>query len=63
MLWIIAIVNFIYAPLMIFLRNPPGKDEKQVRDTGCLFSPPRMPTRWAILKMFFFILLFLMVDL
>jgi len=30
MLWIIAIINFIYAPLMIFLRNPPGKDEKQV---------------------------------
>jgi len=30
MLWIIAIMNFIYAPLMIFLRNPPGKDEKQV---------------------------------
>ena len=31
MLWIIAIINFIYAPLMIFLRNPPGKEEKQVR--------------------------------
>ena len=30
MLWIIAIINFIYAPLMIFLRNPPGKEEKQV---------------------------------
>jgi len=30
MLWIIAIVNFVYAPLMIFLRNPPGKQEKQV---------------------------------
>ncbi len=32
MLWIIAIVNFLYAPLMVFLRNPPAtKDEKQVR--------------------------------
>ena len=30
MLSIIGIVNFIYAPLMCFLRNPPGKDEKQV---------------------------------
>jgi len=30
MLWIIAIINFIYAPLMVFLRNPPGKEEKQV---------------------------------
>jgi DHA1 family solute carrier family 18 vesicular amine transporter 1/2 len=29
MLWIIAIVNFLYAPLLLFLRNPPGKDEKQ----------------------------------
>jgi len=32
MLWIIAIVNVIYAPMMIFLRNPPAKEEKQVRD-------------------------------
>jgi len=30
MLWIIAIINFIYAPMMVFLRNPPGKEEKQV---------------------------------
>ncbi|XP_064600274.1 synaptic vesicular amine transporter-like isoform X2 [Liolophura sinensis] len=28
MLWTIAIVNVVYAPLMIFLRNPPGKEEK-----------------------------------
>ena len=30
MLWIIAIVNLIYAPFLFFLRNPPGKEEKQV---------------------------------
>uniref|UniRef100_T1IIX5 Major facilitator superfamily (MFS) profile domain-containing protein n=1 Tax=Strigamia maritima TaxID=126957 RepID=T1IIX5_STRMM len=29
MLFGIAILNFIYAPLLIFLRNPPGRDEKQ----------------------------------
>lgn len=32
MMWIIAIVNFVYAPLLTFLRNPPGKDEKQVEN-------------------------------
>ncbi|XP_078311746.1 synaptic vesicular amine transporter-like [Crassostrea virginica] len=24
MLWIIAIINFLYAPLLYFIRNPPG---------------------------------------
>ncbi|ESO98414.1 hypothetical protein LOTGIDRAFT_114606 [Lottia gigantea] len=28
MLWIIAIVNIAYAPLLFFLRNPPAKEEK-----------------------------------
>ncbi|KAJ8317179.1 hypothetical protein KUTeg_005083 [Tegillarca granosa] len=28
MLWIIAIINIIYAPLLAFIRNPPGKEEK-----------------------------------
>ncbi|BFY98773.1 hypothetical protein BsWGS_01813 [Bradybaena similaris] len=28
MLWIIAIVNLIYAPLLFFLRNPPAREEK-----------------------------------
>ncbi|KAK2141985.1 hypothetical protein LSH36_1008g01029 [Paralvinella palmiformis] len=28
MLWMIAIVNIIYAPLLCFLRNPPTKAEK-----------------------------------
>ncbi|KAK6186584.1 hypothetical protein SNE40_008598 [Patella caerulea] len=27
MLWLIAIVNLIYAPLLYFLRNPPAKEE------------------------------------
>jgi hypothetical protein len=30
MLWIIAIVTFVYAPFMTFLRNPPNRTEKQV---------------------------------
>jgi len=29
MMWIIAILNFLYAPLMLFLRNPPPKEEQQ----------------------------------
>ncbi|XP_059178884.1 synaptic vesicular amine transporter-like [Physella acuta] len=28
MLWIIAIVNLLYAPLLYFLRNPPAREEK-----------------------------------
>ncbi|XP_067657388.1 synaptic vesicular amine transporter-like [Haliotis asinina] len=28
LLWIIAIVNILYAPLMYFLRNPQGREEK-----------------------------------
>lgn len=28
MLWIIGIVNLLYAPLLWFLRNPPGREEK-----------------------------------
>ncbi|XP_012946767.1 synaptic vesicular amine transporter [Aplysia californica] len=28
MLWIIAIFNLLYAPLLIFLRNPPAREEK-----------------------------------
>ncbi|XP_052101406.1 synaptic vesicular amine transporter-like [Mytilus californianus] len=28
MLWIIAILNLLYAPLLFFIRNPPGKEEK-----------------------------------
>ncbi|KAK3732081.1 hypothetical protein RRG08_026466 [Elysia crispata] len=28
MLWIIGIVNLVYAPLLWFLRNPPGREEK-----------------------------------
>ncbi|XP_060557668.1 synaptic vesicular amine transporter-like [Ruditapes philippinarum] len=28
MLWIIAIASFIYTPLIVLLRNPPGKEEK-----------------------------------
>lgn len=35
MLHIIAFVGLCYAPLMIFLRNPPAKDEKMVSyDSG-----------------------------
>lgn len=30
MLWIIAIINLGYAPLLYFLRNPPGNEEKIV---------------------------------
>ena len=30
MMWIIAIINFLYAPLCTFLRNPRPKEEKQV---------------------------------
>lgn len=30
MLFGIAILNFIYAPLMYFLRAPPNKEEKEV---------------------------------
>lgn len=30
MLFGIAILNFIYAPLMYFLRSPPNKEEKEV---------------------------------
>ncbi|ELU03854.1 hypothetical protein CAPTEDRAFT_131587 [Capitella teleta] len=29
MLWMMAIVNILYCPLLVFLRNPPGKEEKQ----------------------------------
>jgi len=29
MMWIIGILNFLYAPLMLFLRHPPGKEEEQ----------------------------------
>ncbi|XP_062615074.1 synaptic vesicular amine transporter-like [Saccostrea cucullata] len=28
MLWIIAIINLIYAPLLYWIRNPPGREEK-----------------------------------
>lgn len=31
MLFGIAIINFMYAPLLYFLRNPPTKEERQVR--------------------------------
>jgi DHA1 family solute carrier family 18 vesicular amine transporter 1/2 len=31
MLFGIAILNFLYAPLMYLLRNPPTKEEKKVR--------------------------------
>lgn len=31
MLFGIAILNFIYAPLMYFLRAPPTKEEKKVK--------------------------------
>lgn len=30
MLFIIAILDFAYAPLLYFLRSPPTKDEKKV---------------------------------
>jgi len=30
MLWIIAIANVAYAPLLFFLRNPPGNEKKVV---------------------------------
>ncbi|KDR08918.1 Synaptic vesicular amine transporter [Zootermopsis nevadensis] len=35
MLFGIAILNFLYAPLMYLLRNPPTKEEKKVRLSGC----------------------------
>lgn len=35
MLWIIAIINILYAPLLVFIRNPPGKEEKMV--SYCLY--------------------------
>lgn len=28
MLWIIAIINILYAPLLYFIRSPPGREEK-----------------------------------
>lgn len=28
MLWIIAIINLLYAPLLYFIRSPPGREEK-----------------------------------
>lgn len=28
MLWIIAIINFLYAPLLYFIRSPPAREEK-----------------------------------
>uniref|UniRef100_A0A0L8FYT4 Major facilitator superfamily (MFS) profile domain-containing protein n=2 Tax=Octopus bimaculoides TaxID=37653 RepID=A0A0L8FYT4_OCTBM len=28
MIWVISIVNILYAPTMLFLRNPPVKEEK-----------------------------------
>jgi DHA1 family solute carrier family 18 vesicular amine transporter 1/2 len=31
MLYIISFICLCYAPLMLFLRNPPAKDEKIVR--------------------------------
>lgn len=30
MLWILALVNILFAPLLVFLRNPPGNEEKMV---------------------------------
>lgn len=30
MLYLIAIINFIYAPLMFLLRNPPSRGETEV---------------------------------
>lgn len=30
MLWILALVNLLFAPLLFFLRNPPGNEEKMV---------------------------------
>jgi DHA1 family solute carrier family 18 vesicular amine transporter 1/2 len=33
MLFGIAILNFLYAPLMYLLRNPPTKEEKKVRQS------------------------------
>ena len=40
MLHIIAFVCLCYAPMMIFLRNPPAKDEKMVRRTFSLSLAP-----------------------
>ena len=31
MLWIISIVNICYAPLLIYLKDPPAQGEKMVR--------------------------------
>ncbi|XP_070211475.1 synaptic vesicular amine transporter-like [Littorina saxatilis] len=42
MLWIIAIVNLIYAPFLWFLRNPPGKEEKQ-----CLILNDKCPVQYV----------------
>lgn len=28
MLWMIAVINLLYAPMLLFIRNPPGKEEK-----------------------------------
>ena len=43
MLWIIAVINLLYAPMLIFIRNPPGKEEKMVSylivDSGNTLKP------------------------
>ncbi|KAK7508697.1 hypothetical protein BaRGS_00000263 [Batillaria attramentaria] len=42
MLWIIAIVNLVYAPFLFFLRNPPAKEEKQ-----CLILNDKCPVQYV----------------
>ena len=42
MLFGIAMINFMYAPLLYFLRNPPTKEERQVThrvDGSSLMGP------------------------
>ncbi len=48
MLYFISFICVCYAPLMLFLRNPPAKDEKIVRK--------------MISKIFFFSLCFLVTN-
>jgi len=36
MLWIIAILNLMFAPLLYFLKSPPGNEEKMVSHRNCV---------------------------
>lgn len=38
MLYTISFIGLCYAPLMLFLRNPPAKDEKMVSQSSIISS-------------------------